>query len=326
MAINQKEESNMGALLDFVNRIAVKVKKEFPDVLVGTLAYRYSRKAPKYLKPNNNVQIQLCSFECCQIHSLDDPTCPHNTPFFNDILAWGEITENLSVWNYAANFQNYLLPLPNLNTLGKNISFLKDNNCIGLLMQGPWNGNGAEFSDLKNYIICKLLWDPSLNEAQLTNEFILLHYPGSESAIRNILKKITEAPKASTHRYCNGTASDFDMTAALGRELVILFADALAAQNNITVKARLEKASVCAWRLLAEPWWISRQKNLPLTEAEPLPKKVIAIYQLPTADSNRNQILSELFSLCERHEVTRVSEGTSVEEFKSFLMPPAMSP
>ena len=79
-AIDDREESHMGALLTLVNEAADTVARERPGVFVGTLAYQFSRTPPKSLKPRPNVAIQLCSIEACQIHPLDDPNCPKNVP------------------------------------------------------------------------------------------------------------------------------------------------------------------------------------------------------------------------------------------------------
>ena len=72
-AIDDREGTPMGTLLEFVNAIADDVAKEHPEVKVGTLSYWYTRKPPRTLKPRPNVQIQLCSIECCLIHPINDP-------------------------------------------------------------------------------------------------------------------------------------------------------------------------------------------------------------------------------------------------------------
>ncbi|MCP4639334.1 MAG: DUF4838 domain-containing protein, partial [bacterium] len=122
-AIDEREGSSMGSLLTFVNAVADEVGKEFPDVLVGTLAYGYSRKAPKTVKPRPNVQIQLCSVECCILHPIDDPDCPLNVGFCLDMAEWGRLSPNVSIWNYNTNFHHYLLPCPNLRVIEPNIRY-----------------------------------------------------------------------------------------------------------------------------------------------------------------------------------------------------------
>ena len=71
-AIDDAEGTPMGSLLTFINRIANDIKDDYPGVYVDTLAYRYTRKAPKNLKPADNVIIRLCSIECCFAHPLSD--------------------------------------------------------------------------------------------------------------------------------------------------------------------------------------------------------------------------------------------------------------
>ncbi|MBQ4113115.1 MAG: DUF4838 domain-containing protein [Clostridia bacterium] len=48
-AIDDAEGTPMGSLLTFINRIANDIKDDYPGVYVDTLAYRYTRKAPKNL-------------------------------------------------------------------------------------------------------------------------------------------------------------------------------------------------------------------------------------------------------------------------------------
>jgi len=113
-AIDEREDTPMGSLLTFVNAVADEVAKEYPDVMVGTLSYWYSRKPPKTIRPRPNVQIQLCSIECCVLHPINDPKCEKNVQFCQDLANWGKMCNHISIWNYNTNFRNYLLPCPNL--------------------------------------------------------------------------------------------------------------------------------------------------------------------------------------------------------------------
>ena len=54
-----EEGSPSGPIIRFVNEVA----KRFPDKIISTLAYQYSRQAPKITKPADNVQIMLCTIE-----------------------------------------------------------------------------------------------------------------------------------------------------------------------------------------------------------------------------------------------------------------------
>lgn len=50
-ALNERDGSPMGSILNFVNRVA----ERFPDKIISTLAYWYSRKPPKLTRPAKNV-------------------------------------------------------------------------------------------------------------------------------------------------------------------------------------------------------------------------------------------------------------------------------
>src|SRR5206468_1291294 len=87
-AIVKEEGSESGPLIHFVNAVAADVAREFPNFLVETLAYQYTRTPPKKVIPARNVLVRLCSIECDFIHSLDSPT---NKKFGDDLRQWGKI-------------------------------------------------------------------------------------------------------------------------------------------------------------------------------------------------------------------------------------------
>ncbi|NLE36757.1 MAG: DUF4838 domain-containing protein, partial [Pirellulaceae bacterium] len=86
-AIDEAEGSHAGTLLWMLNRVAEAVEKEFPDVLVESLAYQYTRKPPKTIKPGDNVLIRLCTIECSFSQPLDGP---QNQEFVADIEGWSQ--------------------------------------------------------------------------------------------------------------------------------------------------------------------------------------------------------------------------------------------
>jgi hypothetical protein len=59
-AIARSEESEAGPIIDFVNYLADAVREQYPDVMIDTLAYWYSDKPPKTIRPRDNVIIRLC--------------------------------------------------------------------------------------------------------------------------------------------------------------------------------------------------------------------------------------------------------------------------
>ena len=113
-AIVKREGSESGPLLHFINVVAEEIEKEFPNVLIETLAYRYTRTPPKIVRPRKNVLIRLCSIECNFGRPLSDSET--NGRFLSDLKVWSRISQHMWIWDYGANFKNYLLPHPNLKS------------------------------------------------------------------------------------------------------------------------------------------------------------------------------------------------------------------
>ena len=172
-AIEEEEQSPSGLLLRFVNAVAADIEKEFPNVLVETLAYQYTRKPPKLARPRANVVVRLCSIECSFVQSLEEP---QNRAFRDDIVGWSKIAPQLFVWDYVTNFSNYLLPHPNYRSLAPNIRFFVNHNTIGMFEQGDCGSSIGDFVRLRAWLITHLMWNPDLDEKSLTKEFMQGYY------------------------------------------------------------------------------------------------------------------------------------------------------
>lgn len=248
-AINQREESPMGANLAFVNAVAERVVEVYPDVMIGTLAYQYTRKLPKTIRPHKNVQIQLCSIECCTHHAIDDPTCPRNRQFMADLKAWTGATDNVYMWNYNTNFSNLDLPFPNLRNIGRTVKCFADHNIRGVFMQANGVSLSGEMSDLRNYVIANCLWRPGLDSWKLTEEFCRLHYgKAAETIIEYLAFMNDNVDEKKLHPICFCSAPELGITPDVARKAVAMFDKALAEAENDVVRDRVEKASISAFK------------------------------------------------------------------------------
>jgi len=266
--------------------------------MVGTLSYWYSRKPPKTLRPRPNVQIQLCSIECCVLHPINDPKCEKNVQFCQDLANWGKMCNHISIWNYNTNFSNYLLPCPNLRVIESNIRYFVANNAIGIFMQAAGNALGAELSDLRNYVMANLLWDPTKSGRKLIDEFLDLHYGRSADPIRRFINLTHENALASgLHPNCFGRAKDYAISEAIAQAGLDAFAEAMKLAENDTVRARVEKASICTYRAAIEPIWYIEDKS----SVDPALAK------------RMRPLVKHFLELCKKYGVTHVSERSGIE-------------
>ncbi|RME91357.1 MAG: DUF4838 domain-containing protein, partial [Verrucomicrobia bacterium] len=189
-AIDEREGSHAGSLLDFVNYVAAEVGKEFPHVAIDTLAYQYTRKPPKTIRPRPNVIVRLCSIECNFREPLEAPA---NRAFAEDIRGWAAICNRLYVWDYTTDFAHYLQPHPNWFVLGPNVRFFAAHHVKGLFEQGAYQGYGAEFSELRAWVLAQLLWDPSQDDRRLIDEFLDGYYGPAAPFIRRYMALLHDA-------------------------------------------------------------------------------------------------------------------------------------
>ena len=179
-----REESQMGPVLQLVNRVADAVADEFPDKRITTLAYQWSRKPPKTIRPRANVTIRLCSIECCFAHPLPDCDYAANERFCEDIRGWSAICDDLWIWNYTTNFRNYYLPHPALRALDDDVRFFVAHNVKGVYEQDTKLTPNGEMSALGGYMMAQFLWNPEYNEETAIDEFLAAVYGEAAPHVR----------------------------------------------------------------------------------------------------------------------------------------------
>lgn len=178
------EGTAAGPIVHFVNKIAAV----FPDKMISTLAYQYSRQAPKHVKPAENVQIMLCTIELNRSKDIEND--PRSTSFLKDITDWGKISKNIYLWDYTVNFSHHITPFPNLHTLQKNIRFFTKNK-VNAHFQQTNASIGHEFSELKAYLIARLLWNPTINADSVMTDFLKGYYGAGGVFIQQYINHLT---------------------------------------------------------------------------------------------------------------------------------------
>ena len=195
-AVDAEEGSHMGSLLRFVNAVAQDIEKDYPDVIIDTLAYQHTRTAPKITKPRSNVCIRLCSIECCFSHPLEDESCAVNAAFHKDIVEWSRICDRIYVWDYVTCFSYYVPTFPNFGVLRRNMRFFAEHGVKGMYPEGNYNSpQSGEFGELRCYLLAKLMMDPMMSEEEyysLMDEFLEAYYGEGWRGIRRYIDWTTE--------------------------------------------------------------------------------------------------------------------------------------
>lgn len=312
--VEEEGGAQSGLLVRFVNAVAEEIEKEFPEVFVETLAYQYTRKPPKSVKPRDNVVIRLCTIECSFVEPLE--TAERNRSLREDMEGWSAIAKNLFVWDYVTNFTNYLIPHPNRRVLAPNIRFFVKNNTIGLFEQGDVHCKAGDFVPLRNWIISKLMWNPELDQAALETEFLNGYYgPEIAPLLRRVLDVVSDAgEKADRHIGCFDRATSAWLTADDIDKATLAFDEALLTARKLEY-AQPEKhaglsAKIRRERLSLDHVWLLQYKSLQRQA------KVSGRAFLGPVDPAA--ACMEFWTLCDANGVTSICEWQKPEELRQY--------
>lgn len=161
--------SSSGSLIHFLNKLAAR----FPDKEFSTLAYLFSMHPPKQVKPLPNVNIMLCDIDCKREVPLTDNESGRD--FMKAMEGWSKISNNIFVWDYGINFDCYLAPFPNFPILKKNIQLFKDHN-VNMHFSQIAGSKCGTFTEMRAYVVSKLMWNPSLDTDSLMQTFMKGYY------------------------------------------------------------------------------------------------------------------------------------------------------
>lgn len=303
-SLDRQEGTQMGSLLSFVNAVAERVEERYHGKQIGTLAYQYSRKPPRSVRPRENVQIQLATIECSLIQPINDPDSKLNRAFCEDYEAWASVTDNIYIWSYNTNFHHYLLPVPNLWSIGSNIRFFVAAGVSGVYFEDA-HDPGSSFSDLRNYVTSRLLWNPALDDKSLVDEFIRLHYGTAAEPVRRYVELLHDnATSRRIEHNCFGAAADYGIDDSIIQAGLEAFDQALVAAEDPVTRARVEKASIAAYAAAIDGVWQAVRAGDAVQSLDPQTLKDARPY------------LQILFGLCRRHGVPKLDHHTTVDEFE----------
>ena len=241
-AIVKREGSESGIVIWFVNQVADAVKGEFPDKFIGTLAYQYTRKPPRSIRPKENVVVRFCSIECCFSH--DFKSCPENQSFLKELNTWASLAPHLYIWDYVVNFSHYVMPYPNFNVLQSNIKTFRENNAIGIMEQAAYQSRGGEFSELRAYLISKLLWNPDCNVDAVVNDFMYGYYGRSGKYVRQYFDLLQSQVTPETHIHLGLTPTDRLFSDQFVSQAYGIFEEAKKVADNEETLRHVEMASL----------------------------------------------------------------------------------
>lgn len=230
------------AVIHLMNKLADR----YPNHQFYTLAYLTTNRAPQ-IEMESNTGVLVSTIDIPKSVILDKNK-PSMQAFVKTLDAWKEKTEQVYVWDYSANFDDYMTPYPTLLRLQGQLRYFTDQGVRGIFL----NGSGYDYApldDMKTYVTAALLYNPSLEVQALVTSYLDRFYPmtahllqpyyiamENESATKNL-----DIPIYMSFREASGLYFHSDRFKQLYEQLVRVAPDLKGEE-----RARVEKL-VTAW-------------------------------------------------------------------------------
>lgn len=193
-AIAEREGSEAGPLVDFLNHVADAVRDEYPEVRVNTLAYQMTEDPPKTLRPRDNVLPRLCDTNANLLRPI---THADNREFAERLATWGRISRQLRIWDYAVTYTPHPgLPLPTVHTYAPDYRYFAEHNVEGVFTEHE-HPILADLRDLKIWMMMKLLEDPYRDDVALLGDFTDGFYGPAGRIVRRYLADLQAAAESA---------------------------------------------------------------------------------------------------------------------------------
>lgn len=160
------------AVADLIRKLA----NQFPNHRFFTTAYRTTLNPPLSALPENaGVFISTMDLPKGVKLSQNQPATEN---FLKLLTSWKQVCNHVFIWDYAANFDDYLSPIPVLFGLQKQLQFFKGQKIKGVFLEGS-DYDYTPFGDLKTYVSAALMMNTNADIDSLCYHFFRIKYPTS---------------------------------------------------------------------------------------------------------------------------------------------------
>jgi formylglycine-generating enzyme required for sulfatase activity len=176
-ALVQKEGTEIAPTIMLLNAALEEATKVYPNMHVITYSYFNTLPAPKTLKPNKNLWINVVSSSISQNQAGDQLNeiqgVPANRYYERAITDWCKIASGVTIyhWDGVDQGNSECSEWPNLFAHAKDIKFWHAAGVKGGQVAGK-----ASLGDLNTYVWFGLLWNPEQDVELLVKDFLKGYY------------------------------------------------------------------------------------------------------------------------------------------------------
>ena len=186
----------------FVNSVAEEIaewaKVECPErnLKIAIFAYQRTEDAPvietadgykpadESLRLHENVALFYAPIGASYYYTFEDE---HNIAASTTLDKWSVLTDTLFIWMYGANFQLYLAPYNNFNSMQENYRYIYDKGAVYVFDQQQFNQtSGTDWYKLKLYLSSNLQWQIDQDQTVLIDNFFEHYYKDASADMKRL--------------------------------------------------------------------------------------------------------------------------------------------
>ncbi|WFB63667.1 DUF4838 domain-containing protein [Sphingobacterium sp. WM] len=172
-----------------ISHLLNSLAKSYPNYFFFTTAYLTTKNAPT-IQMEKNTGVFISTIDFTKLSKINQ-TSSSVKDFESLVRQWKEKVNEVYLWDYIANFDDYLSPYPVLYRFQNQLSFFQSIGVNGFFL----NGSGYDYSpfeDIKTYVLSAMMMNPTLDTELLIRNYCDRFYPVSGKIIADYLLEIEE--------------------------------------------------------------------------------------------------------------------------------------
>jgi len=106
------------------------------------------------------------------------------------MVSWAKLSNRTYIWNYVTNFCHYVAPFPDWHVLVPNLRYFAQHGVKGVFEEGTYSTRGGDLVQLKDYLMARALWDPTVDDQALIAGFVSGYYAEAGPLIKEYMLAI----------------------------------------------------------------------------------------------------------------------------------------
>ncbi|HEY3417786.1 MAG TPA: DUF4838 domain-containing protein, partial [Armatimonadota bacterium] len=190
-----------GLLLQFINKVAAIITKDYPNVNIFTLSYNYTRTPPVNIQADPHVIVQICGGGFTTATYIN-PNVVMPPKEQARIEGWSKVCQRLWVWDYQCGLVPAIDNLkPMMWAMDRTFKYTRAlGGFTGIFIEAEGNcpPTPVDCIELNTWLSLKLMEDPTADAEALIKDFCLGYYGKAGPYILQLLalkkSRLTDYP------------------------------------------------------------------------------------------------------------------------------------